>query len=104
MPISSTDYWDLPVSASNQRLSVVSDERKTSVTETTETKPHEQKRKFKQWEKTYKGIGCEFPEKTRRMMDATESNLTPCLRISRDLRNAFLLVRRFSATIPVGRL
>lgn len=31
-------YWDLLVSASNQRLSAVFDKQKTSVTEATETK------------------------------------------------------------------
>lgn len=35
MSFSSIDYWNLPVSASNQRLSSLSDEQKTSMTATT---------------------------------------------------------------------
>jgi hypothetical protein len=38
MPFSSIYYWNLPVSTSNQRLSFLSDEQKTSMTETTVAK------------------------------------------------------------------
>lgn len=69
-----TDYWDLPVSASNQRLSSVSDEQKTSVTETTVSKSVLNWEKKNSINRTTKELDMKFPRKQGKMMDAKESN------------------------------